>query len=139
MFGVNVKAEALDSPGYDLLALVTGSEGYIGSVLMPILIEAGYDATGLDVGWFIEPTVFGNVDNHSAIARNEIFGPVLSVIPAANEQDQIAIANDSVYGLNSAVFTNEDDRAWRFARRRDERVAGVIGGLGRATLLPEQH
>ena len=77
----------------------------------------GRAPAGLDVGWFIEPTVFGNVDNHSTIARNEIFGPVLTVIPAESEQDQITIANDSIYGLNSAVFTNDEDRAWAFARR----------------------
>ena len=81
------------------------------------LAAGGRRPAGLDVGWFIEPTVFGNVDNHSTIARNEIFGPVLSVIPAANEQDQIAIANDSIYGLNSAVFTNDENRAWEFARQ----------------------
>jgi betaine-aldehyde dehydrogenase len=61
--------------------------------------------------------VLGNVDNHSTVARNEIFGPVLSVIPAEDEADQIRIANDSVYGLNSAVFTDDEDRAWSFARQ----------------------
>jgi acyl-CoA reductase-like NAD-dependent aldehyde dehydrogenase len=81
------------------------------------LAAGGHRPAGLDVGWFIEPTVFGNVNNHSTIARNEIFGPVLSVIAAENEQDQIAIANDSVYGLNSAVFTNDENRAWEFARQ----------------------
>src|SRR5487761_1724137 len=77
----------------------------------------GHRPAGLDVGWFIEPTVFGNVDNHSTIARNEIFGPVLTVIPAENEEDQITIANDSIYGLNSAVFTNEENRAGDSARQ----------------------
>ena len=81
------------------------------------LAAGGRRPAGLDVGWFIEPTVFGGVDNHSAIARNEIFGPVLSVIPAQSEQDQVTIANDSIYGLNSAVFTNDEDRAWEFARQ----------------------
>ncbi|HJY59906.1 MAG TPA: aldehyde dehydrogenase family protein, partial [Streptosporangiaceae bacterium] len=82
-----------------------------------VVAAGGRRPAGLDVGWFIEPTVFGNVDNHSTIARNEIFGPVLTVIPAESEQDQIAIANDSIYGLNSAVFTNDEDRAWAFARQ----------------------
>jgi betaine-aldehyde dehydrogenase len=82
-----------------------------------VVAAGGGRPTGLDVGWFIEPTVLGHVDNHSTIARNEIFGPVLTVIPAENEQDQIAIANDSIYGLNSAVFTNDADRAWAFARQ----------------------
>ena len=77
----------------------------------------GQRPAGLDVGWFIEPTVLGNVDNHSTIARNEIFGPVLSVIPAQDEDEQITIANDSIYGLNSAVFTNDENRAWAVARQ----------------------
>jgi aldehyde dehydrogenase (NAD+) len=81
------------------------------------LATGGRRPAGLDRGWFIEPTVFGNVDNHSTIACNEIFGPVLTVIPAEDEQDQIRTANDSVYGLNSAVFTNDEDRAWQFARQ----------------------
>src|ERR1700751_5083742 len=81
------------------------------------LAAGGHRPAGLDVGWFIEPTVFGNVDNHSTIARNEIFGPVLSVIPAQNEQDQVTIANDSIYGLIAAGFTNGETRAWRFARQ----------------------
>jgi aldehyde dehydrogenase (NAD+) len=82
-----------------------------------VVAAGGRRPADLDVGWFIEPTVLGNVDNHSTIARNEIFGPVLTVIPAESEQDQITIANDSIYGLNSAVFTNDEDRAWAFARQ----------------------
>jgi aldehyde dehydrogenase (NAD+) len=65
----------------------------------------------LDKGWFVEPTVFAGVDNGSTIAREEIFGPVLSVIPAKDEQDAVAIANDTVYGLNASVFTGDADRA----------------------------
>jgi aldehyde dehydrogenase (NAD+) len=81
------------------------------------LAVGGHRPAGLDKGWFIEPTVFANVDNHSTIARNELFGPVLSVIPAENESDQLRLANDSPYGLNSAVFTDDDDKGWAFARR----------------------
>ncbi len=55
--------------------------------------------------------MFGNVDNASTIAREEIFGPVLSVIPAADEQDAVRIANDTIYGLNASVFTNDVERA----------------------------
>jgi acyl-CoA reductase-like NAD-dependent aldehyde dehydrogenase len=61
--------------------------------------------------------VFGNVDNHSTIAREEIFGPVLSVIPAKDEHDAVAIANDTIYGLNASVFTHDVDRAREIAGR----------------------
>ena len=71
----------------------------------------------LDRGFFIEPTVFGNVTNQSTLAREEIFGPVLSVIPAESEDDAISIANDTVYGLNNSVFTNDPDKAYAAARR----------------------
>ena len=63
-------------------------------------------------GFFVEPTVFGNVDPASRIAREEIFGPVLSVIAAEDEADAVRIANDSMYGLNNAVFTNDIERAY---------------------------
>jgi acyl-CoA reductase-like NAD-dependent aldehyde dehydrogenase len=71
----------------------------------------------LDRGYFIEPTVFGNVDNNSTIAREEIFGPVLSVIAASDEAQAVQIANDTVYGLNASVFTNDVERAYAVARQ----------------------
>jgi aldehyde dehydrogenase (NAD+) len=71
----------------------------------------------LERGWYVEPTVFADVDNSSTIAQEEIFGPVLSVIPADNEQQAIAIANDTIYGLNASVFTNDVDRARDVARQ----------------------
>jgi betaine-aldehyde dehydrogenase len=67
-------------------------------------------------GYFIAPTVFGRVENHSTIAREEIFGPVLSVIPASDEAAAIEIANDTPYGLNNSVFTQDPDRAYAVAR-----------------------
>jgi acyl-CoA reductase-like NAD-dependent aldehyde dehydrogenase len=67
-------------------------------------------------GYYVEPTVFGHVDNQSTIAQEEIFGPVLSVIPAEDEAHAIAIANDTIYGLNASVFTNDVDRAYAAAR-----------------------
>ena len=65
----------------------------------------------LPKGWYVEPTVFGDVDNSSSIAQEEIFGPVLSVIPAADERDAVRIANDTIYGLNASVFTEDLGRA----------------------------
>ena len=78
----------------------------------------------LERGWFVEPTVFGNVDNSSTIAQDEIFGPVLSVIPADDERDAVRIANDTIFGLNSAVFTNDVDRAREVA---GQMRAGTVG------------
>jgi acyl-CoA reductase-like NAD-dependent aldehyde dehydrogenase len=78
----------------------------------------------LDRGYFIEPTVFGAVDNGSTIGREEIFGPVLSVIPANDEEHAIEIANDTIYGLNSSVFTSDPERAYAVARRLR---AGTVG------------
>ena len=71
--------------------------------------------------------MFGNVDNSHAIARDEIFGPVLSVIPAASEEQAIDIANDTIYGLNSSVFTNDPERAYAVGRRLR---AGTVGHNG---------
>jgi aldehyde dehydrogenase (NAD+) len=75
------------------------------------LVTGGGRPKDLDVGYYIEPTVFGNVDNSYTIAREEIFGPVLSVIPADDEAQAVRIANDTIYGLNASVFTNDVDRA----------------------------
>ncbi len=88
-------------------------EGYIarGVADGATLATGGGRPKDLDRGWYVEPTVFGNVDNSSAIAQEEIFGPVLSVIPADDEQHAIAVANDTIYGLNASVFTNDVDRA----------------------------
>jgi acyl-CoA reductase-like NAD-dependent aldehyde dehydrogenase len=94
-------------------------EGYIakGVAEGATLATGGGRPSRLDRGWFIEPTVFGNVDNSSTIAQEEIFGPVLSVIPADNEQHAIAIANDTIYGLNASVFTDDVNRARQVARQ----------------------
>ncbi len=83
--------------------------GYIGKGVEQgaTLATGGQRPAHLDRGWFIEPTVFGNVDDGSTIAREEIFGPVRSVIPADDERDAVRVANDTIYGLNASVFTND--------------------------------
>jgi acyl-CoA reductase-like NAD-dependent aldehyde dehydrogenase len=81
------------------------------------LVTGGGRPKHLDRGWYVEPTVFANVDNSDTIAQEEIFGPVVSVIPAADEEDAIRIANDTIYGLNASVFTPDVDRARAVAAR----------------------
>jgi aldehyde dehydrogenase (NAD+) len=71
----------------------------------------------LPKGWYIEPTVLTGVTNSMKVAREEIFGPVIVVIPHDGEQDAIRLANDSPYGLHGAVFTRDTERALAVARR----------------------
>jgi aldehyde dehydrogenase (NAD+) len=82
---------------------------------------------GLEAGAFIRPTIFANVDPASTIAQEEIFGPVLSVIPYADEDDAIRIANGTPYGLTAAVF-GSPDRALAVARRLEVGQVHVNGG-----------
>ena len=72
---------------------------------------------GLDKGWYVEPTIFVDVDNSMRIAQEEIFGPVLAVIPYDNDADAVRIANDSSYGLCGSVYTADDDRGLGIARQ----------------------
>ncbi|MBN8830580.1 MAG: aldehyde dehydrogenase [Sphingomonadales bacterium] len=81
------------------------------------LVTGGRRPTSMNRGYFFEPTLFANVDNKSAIAQEEIFGPVLSLIPADDIDDAIRIANESNYGLNGSVLTNDVNEAWRVSRR----------------------
>jgi acyl-CoA reductase-like NAD-dependent aldehyde dehydrogenase len=94
-------------------------EGYIatGQDEGATLVTGGGRPKDLDRGYYIEPTVFAGVDNSSTIAQEEIFGPVLSVIPVADEEEMVSTANDTVYGLNASVFTPDVDRARQISRR----------------------
>jgi len=81
------------------------------------LAAGGARPANLNRGWYIEPTLFTNVDNRMVIAQEEIFGPVLALIPAEDEEDAIRIANESAYGLNGAVLTHDRQKAYQLARR----------------------
>ena len=91
------------------------------------LLTGGGRPKQLKRGYYIEPTVFAGVDNRHVIAQEEIFGPVLSVIPADNDQHAIDIANDTIYGLNAAVFTPDAARAREIAGRLR---SGTVGHNG---------
>jgi acyl-CoA reductase-like NAD-dependent aldehyde dehydrogenase len=81
------------------------------------LVTGGGRPSHLNRGYFIEPTLIANVDNSSRIAQEEIFGPVLCLIPAEDEEDAIRIANESNYGLNGSVLTQDAQAAYRIGRR----------------------
>jgi acyl-CoA reductase-like NAD-dependent aldehyde dehydrogenase len=91
------------------------------------LVCGGKRPAHLPKGYFIEPTLFANVDNASRIAQEEIFGPVLALIPYDDEEDAIRIANDSNFGLNGSVLTGDADAAYRIARRLRTGAVGQNG------------
>jgi aldehyde dehydrogenase (NAD+) len=82
----------------------------------------------LDKGYYVEPTVFVDVSNDMAIAREEIFGPVLAVIAFNDDEDAIRIANDSDFGLSGSVWSASDERALSVARRIRTGTINVNGG-----------
>jgi aldehyde dehydrogenase (NAD+) len=83
---------------------------------------------GLDRGYFVAPTVFSDVRSDMTIAQEEIFGPVLSIIAYDDEEDAVRIANDSPYGLSGAVWSGDEERAMRVARRIRTGQVDVNGG-----------
>jgi betaine-aldehyde dehydrogenase len=90
-----------------------------------VLLGGSGRPVGQDRGWFVQPTVFTKVNNQMRIAREEIFGPVLVVIPYEDEEDAIAIANDSNYGLGGSVWTADVDHGLDVARRIETGTIGV--------------
>ncbi|WP_273735364.1 aldehyde dehydrogenase [Mycolicibacterium septicum] len=89
------------------------------------LTTGGARPAGLDQGWFVEPTVFADLDNDATVAREEIFGPVLTVIPYGSDDEAVAMANDSNYGLGGTVWSADQDRAVDIARKVRSGTVGV--------------
>jgi betaine-aldehyde dehydrogenase len=114
------KAQLERVRGYIRRGVEEGAELVAGGAEPPEGAPAG--------GYYVRPTVFGKVKNSMTIAQEEIFGPVLAIIPYKDEDDAIRIANDSPYGLAGAVWSKDDARAQRVARRIRAGQVDVNGG-----------
>ncbi len=112
--------------GYIDLGVKEGARLIAGGNLRPDVVS----------GWFVEPTCFVDVKNDMRIAQEEIFGPVLVVIPFEDDEEAIRIANDSVYGLSGGVVSANLDRAMKIAERIRTGTISVNGGLPIAGDLP---
>lgn len=88
-------------------------------------LATGGGDTPMTSGWYVEPTLFTHVDAGSAIAQEEIFGPVLCVIESESTEESIRLANGTIYGLNAAVFTQDEDRGFAVARKLRSGTVGV--------------
>lgn len=103
-------------------------EGYIAKGKTEArLVAGGGRPKGVGDGWFVEPTVFADVDNKAVIAQEEIFGPVLSVIKYRDEAEAVKIANDSEFGLGGTVWSSDSKRAQSIARQVQTGTIGVNG------------
>jgi len=101
------------------------------------LLVGGPDAPdGLDAGYYVKPTLFADVDNSMTIAREEIFGPVLVVIPYEDDDDAVRIANDSRYGLAGFVLSTDLDRSIAVGRRLRAGTVGLNGGAAIGADVP---
>nr|WP_279354741.1 aldehyde dehydrogenase family protein [Frankia canadensis] len=93
------------------------------------LVRGGPDQpVGLDVGYYVRPTIFADVDPRSALGQEEIFGPVLCIMPYDSEDEAIRIVNDTRYGLHGAVWSGDGARAERVARRFRTGLVDINGG-----------
>jgi acyl-CoA reductase-like NAD-dependent aldehyde dehydrogenase len=102
-------------------------EGYIakGKSEGARVVVGGGRPADRDKGWFVQPTIFADVDNNHTIAQEEIFGPVLSLIPYTDDADAVRIANDSDFGLGGSVWTADHDRGLAVARRVQTGTIGI--------------
>lgn len=89
------------------------------------MLTGGGRPEGFERGYFVQPTVFADVDNRSRLAQEEVFGPVLSVMPFEDEEEAISLANDTDYGLVGGLWTSDVTRAHRVAARVEAGLVSV--------------
>ncbi|WP_208949258.1 aldehyde dehydrogenase [Streptomyces violaceusniger] len=113
-------------------------EGYIGLAAEEgfKVVVGGGRPSHLPRGWYVEPTILGDVDNSMRVAQEEIFGPVVSLIPHDGDEDAVRIANDSRYGLFSTVWSGDDARGMAIARRLRTGGTVVNGGIPPQPYVP---
>ncbi len=142
--------EAIEIASQTTAGVVVGAPGAEGTAVGPVVSEAQFDKVqglieaaieegatlvaggsgrpeGLESGYYVRPTVFANVTNEMRIAREEIFGPVLTLIGYEDEDDAVRIANDTLYGLAGMVSASDPERARRVARRLRTGMVHVNG------------
>jgi acyl-CoA reductase-like NAD-dependent aldehyde dehydrogenase len=101
-----------------------------------VVVGGAHQPSGLDRGWYVQPTLFADVDNRMRIAQEEVFGPVLALIPYDDETEAVRIANDSEYGLAGSVFTADLDRGLSVAARVRTGTFGVNQGYSMDPAAP---
>lgn len=114
------QAQRQRTENYVAVALAEGSR----------LVTGGKRPTGLERGFFFEPTLFDDVDNRSRIAQEEVFGPIGVVIGYDDDEEAIALANDSAFGLAGGIFSADAGRAYEIARRIRTGGFSINGGAG---------
>jgi acyl-CoA reductase-like NAD-dependent aldehyde dehydrogenase len=92
------------------------------------IVAGGRRPASFEKGFYVEPTIFANVDNRMSIAQEEIFGPVLAIVPYDTEADAVRIANDSIYGLAGGVWAGTPEKALEVARRLRTGQIDINGG-----------
>ena len=106
-------------------------EGYIRLAVEEggTIVTGGGRPADRDRGFFVQPTLIAGLGNEARVAQEEIFGPVLVILPHDGDDDAVRIANDSVYGLSGSVWSGDRDRAVAVANRIRTGTVGVNGGI----------
>jgi acyl-CoA reductase-like NAD-dependent aldehyde dehydrogenase len=111
----------------------TRTESYVDIALSEgaTLVTGGKRPAGLDKGYYYEPTLFDNVSNASRLAQEEVFGPICAVIGYDSDEEAIALANDSDFGLSGGIFSADVGRAYEMALQIRTGGVSINGGSGR--------